>query len=168
MKKIIFILLPIFAFAAEVNIAESDIVYRSINFVIFVAILWYLLANPIKSALKARQDNIASQLSLVQEKLLQSKVAKEEALKSLENAKKRASDIIDNAKKEAIIIEQNMEKQYNSDVAILRRNYEERLNFEQKKMKKNIINEILDELLTQNHIKIDKKEYVDILLKRVA
>lgn len=168
MHKILFILLPAFAFAAEVDIANSDIVERTINFAIFVAILWYLLANRIKAALKARQDGISSQLNAVQDKLAQSNIKKEDALKSLEQSKQKAEDIISSAKKEALIIAQNIEEQCKNDIEILKKSHQELLNFEQKRMKKAVIDDILDELLIKNDIKLNKNDYIEILLKRVA
>ncbi|RAX54075.1 hypothetical protein CCY99_05180 [Helicobacter sp. 16-1353] len=168
MHKILFILLPVFAFAADVDIANSDIIERTINFAIFVAILWYLLANRIKSALKARQDGISSQLNAVQDKLAQSKAKKEDMLKSLEQSKQKAEEIVANAKKEAFIITQNIEEQCKNDIEILNKNHQELLSFEQKRMKKAVIDDILDELLIKNDVKLDKNDYIDILLKRVA
>lgn len=166
----IFLLLiaPIFLMGAEVDIKNSDIIERSINFIIFVAILWYLLKNRLKLALKDRQDKIASQLNAVQDRLNQSKIKKEEAMKSLEDSKKLAAEIIENAKKEASMITSNMQNQCKNDIAMIKKNHEELLSFEQKRMKRLVINEILDELLSDKNITLDKKDYINILTKRVA
>ncbi len=168
MYKVFLILLPALMFGNEVDIANSDIIERTINFIIFAVILWYLLANRLKTMLKARQDGISSQLNAVQEKLAQSQLKKEEALKALEAAKQQADDIINSAKKESIIITNHIEEQCNNDIEILKKNHQELLDFEQKKMKKAVINDVLDELLNNNNITLSKKDYIDILRKRVA
>lgn len=165
---LLFLIAPMLLMAAEVDIKNSDIIERTINFIIFVAILWYLLKNRIKIALKDRQDKIASQLNAVQDRLNQSKLKKEEAMKSLEDSKKLADEIIANAKKEASMIASNMQNQCKNDIAMIKKNHEELLSFEQKRMNRMVINEILDELLSDKNIALDKKDYINILTKRVA
>lgn len=159
---------PALLFASEVNIADTDIIERTINFAIFVVILWYLSANKIKQALKDRQKSIANQLNAVQDKLSQSRLKKEEALKALEETKQKAQEIILNAKKEAEIIASNINKQCATDIEIINRNHQERIEFEQKRMKKIVINDVIGELLSNNNMQLSKNDYIDILFKRVA
>ena len=166
--RILLLLMPLFAFGAEVSIENSDFVMRSVNFVIFVALLWWLVAKWIKGALKARQDNIASQLNAVQDKLAQSKAKKEVALKELEKSKSLAKDIVEGAKREANILRDGIALQCKNDSEMLRKSHAERLNFEQKRIKKAVIAEVLDELLADKNIALDKKAFVEILTKRVA
>ena len=168
MRLLYLFLLPISLMAAEVDIAESDIIERTINFVIFVVILWYFAANKIKIALQDRQNNIASKLNNVQDRLAQSQIKKEEALRELEESKQKAQEIIENDKKEANIMAGNMNEQCKNDIEIINRNHKEGMNFEQKRMKKAVIDDIINELLSNNNIQLNKKDYIDILLKRVA
>ena len=168
MKLFILAMLPMRVSASEVSIENSDFVMRSINFVIFAVILWWLVAKHIKNALKSRQDNISAQLNAVQDKLAQSRAKKENALKELEKSKILAQEIIDSAKKEAVILAQNIEIQCKNDTESLRKSHAERLNFEQKRAKQAVIAEILDELLNDKNIKLDKSAFVEILTKRVA
>lgn len=164
----ILIITPMLLLGNEIDIKHSDFIERTINFIIFVAILWYLLKNKIKFALKDRQDKIASQLNAVQDRLIQSKIKKEEAIKSLEDSKKFANEIIANAKKEANIITTNIQKQCKNDIAIINKHHQELLLFEQKRIKRMVISEVLDELLSDKNIKLDKKDYINILAKKVA
>ncbi|RDU58392.1 F0F1 ATP synthase subunit B [Helicobacter sp. MIT 99-5507] len=168
MKLLYLFLLPISLMASEVNIAESDIIERTINFVIFVVILWYFAANKIKMALQNRQNNIANQLDAVQDRLSQSQMKKEEALKALEKSKQNAKEIIENAKKEAEIIVNHINEQCKNDIETMNKNHKERINFEQKRMKNAVIDDIINELLSNNNITLNKKDYIDILLKRIA
>lgn len=56
MKKLFYFifLLPLCAFGASNGSGEYDIVPRTINFLIFVAILYYFVANPFKAFYKNR------------------------------------------------------------------------------------------------------------------
>lgn len=168
MIRILFLLMPLVAFSAEVSIESSDFVMRCVNFAIFVAILWWLLAKRLKNMLKDRQDSIAKKLNAVQEKLAESNAKKVEKLKELEQSKKLAKDIVANAKKEAEILTKNIQNQCKNDMEILQKAYIERLNFEQKRIKKSVVSEVLDEILSDKNITLDKKIFVEILTKRVA
>lgn len=54
MSKLFFIifLLPLYAFGASNGSGEYDIIPRTINFLIFVAILYYFVATPFKNFYK--------------------------------------------------------------------------------------------------------------------
>lgn len=166
--KILFMLMPLIAFGAEVSIENSDFVMRCVNFAIFVAILWWLLAKRLKNMLKERQVSIAKKLNAVQDKLAESNAKKVEKLQELEQSKKLAKDIVANAKKEAEILAKNIHNQCEKDMEILQKAYIERLNFEQKRVKKSVVSEVLDEILDDKNIALDKKIFVEILTKRVA
>lgn len=165
MKYLIF-MLPIFALGAEVNITDSDIIARTINFIIFFAICWYLIAGRLKSALSNRSQTIADRLSAVQKKLEESKLHKDEMLKKLDESKELAENIVESAIKEAQIITQNIESQLKNDIELLKKSHNERLNFEVKKMKKVVINEVIEEILSG--VSLDKKDYLHILNEKVA
>ncbi|EHK1837028.1 F0F1 ATP synthase subunit B, partial [Campylobacter jejuni] len=51
MSKLLFIifLLPLYAFGASNGSGEYDIIPRTINFLIFVGILYYFVATPFKN-----------------------------------------------------------------------------------------------------------------------
>ena len=73
---------PAMLFAAGEN-TNYDIIERTINFVIFFALVYYFAADAIKNTFKARRDEIANSLAKIQEKLQDSKKAKEKALNQL-------------------------------------------------------------------------------------
>lgn len=153
-------------FASAVDISKTDIVERSINFIIFIAILWYLLAGKLKAFFSARREKIAQRLSEVQEKLKIAKNNKEQALRKLEEAKEQASQILANAKKEAYLIAQKIEEQSSVDIEIMRKNSEILMEFEQRKMEKEVVDEVLQEVFAQS--KLNTTEYVNILEKKVV
>lgn len=147
---------------------ETDIVERTINFVIFVAILYYLAADKVKAIFAARQESIATELEKVQEKLKESKKAKEQAQKRLEESKRMAEDVILTAKKEVVLLTQKVEDSTKSDIENLIRQYNDSMEFEKRKAERAIIDEILAELFESDATKLDKAAYGEILLKKVA
>lgn len=73
------LLLPavMFASGAVEGEGKTDIVPRVINFAIFASILYYLLAKPLKEYFTGRTTEIADRLSSIQDKLKESKDAKD-------------------------------------------------------------------------------------------
>ncbi len=152
MKKLS-LLLGIFSVIAFANeAAHTDIIPRTINFLIFVAILWYLAGNKIINFFKQRKENIAKQFQEIEEKLKESK-AKKEALKAeLENAKIKAKEIIETAKKEAEILENKIKAQTEEEIKILQKQFEEFKKYETQKAKKEVVEAFLSETLKDIHI----------------
>ncbi len=67
MSKLLFIifLLPLYAFGASNGSGEYDIIPRTINFLIFVGILYYFVATPFKNFTKPYCKN-SSKLDEIQ------------------------------------------------------------------------------------------------------
>lgn len=156
------------ASASEVNIAQTDFSERVINFVIFLAILWYLGAHRLKALLQARRDGISKRFDEVQNKISAAKKAKEQAQKQLGEAQKRAADIIATAKKEAIVIAQKYEEQCSADIESMIKSNESLMFFEQRKAKVELVESVLKELFNSEVADINAEEYVRILSKKVA
>lgn len=152
--------------ASEVNIADTDMVARVINFVIFAVILWFLVAKRAKAFFGERRNKIADRLIEVQEKLKSAKNSKEQALRKLEDAKERAAEIVANAKKESYMIAQKIEEQSSIDIENMMKSTEALMAFEQKKMEKEVVSEILEEIFSES--KLNATEYVRILEKKVV
>lgn len=64
MSKLLFIifLLPLYAFGVSNGSGEYDIIPRTINFLIFVGILYYFVATPFKKFLQKPYCKISSKL----------------------------------------------------------------------------------------------------------
>ncbi|MGP1450745.1 MAG: F0F1 ATP synthase subunit B [Wolinella sp.] len=170
MKNILliaFALFPTIVLAAGSG-GETDIIERTINFVIFVAILYYLVADKIRAIFVARRDAISSELGRVQEKLEESRKIREQAQKHLEESRRMAEDMIATAKKEAILLSQKVEDGAKSDIENLIRQYNEAMEFEKRKVEREVVGEILSELFDSDVTKLDKVAYGEILLKKVA
>jgi len=167
MKKLALLigLFSTFALASEAA-AHTDIVPRTINFLIFVAILWYLAGNKIVNFFKQRKERIAKQFQEIEEKLKESKARKEALKAELENAKIKAKEIIENAKKEAELIDKKIKDQVEEEIKILQKQFEEYKKYETQKAKKEVVEIFLEETLKDIHI--SSEDAAKLILKKVA
>jgi len=147
---------------------ESDFFPRIINFTIFAALLYYLLANPIKAFFKGRSEGIAAQLKEIEEKLQAAKDEKKEAQVRLEESEKKADQIIADAKQEAVILAQKIAESNQNDLDNMVKQLEEKIALEERKSAREAIDEVLSENITNDDIMLDETKVVDIISKKVA
>jgi len=171
MKRILLLglaLAPVALFAQEGAETDYDIVQRTVNFIIFAGILWYLLADKIKAFFADRTLSIQAELDKVQETLKASEDKVNEAQKQLDDAKKLAAEIVENAKADIDSVKQKVSVAVDTDIANLEKNLEEMMKVETSKAKREVVAEILDELLKSDNIKLSQDELANIVLKKVA
>jgi len=147
---------------------ETDIFPRTINFIIFAAILYYLLADKIKAAYKGRISGIADRLSSIQVKVKESVDAKENAQAKVEEAKLSAKSLIESSKKEAQLLAKKVAKDNELEISNLEKGFEEKMQIERRKMAREIVSKVLDEMFEKDSVSIDKEELVKIVTKKVA
>jgi F-type H+-transporting ATPase subunit b len=85
------LLIPAVVFGSDSNTQEYDIIQRIVNFAIFAAIIYYLLADRLKAFFAGRTASIQAELDKVQDTLKQSEQKTKEAKESLDNAHKFAA-----------------------------------------------------------------------------
>ncbi len=147
---------------------ESDYWPRVINFTIFAALLWYLLANPIKNFFKGRSEGIAGQLREIEEKLQAAKEEKKEAQARLDESVKKAEQIIEDAKKEAVILAQKIAEANAQELEVMEKQFNEKIALEERKATREAIDEVLSENITTDDIMLDESKIVDIISRKVA
>ncbi|UPT77011.1 F0F1 ATP synthase subunit B [Sulfurovum sp. XGS-02] len=147
---------------------ESDFWPRVINFTIFAALLYYLIANPIKNFFKGRSEDIATQLNEIEKKLQAAKDEKKEAQNRLDESKKRAEEILADAKAEAILLAEKIATANQNELALLDKQLEEKMSLEERKAAREAIDEILSENITADDIMLDEAKVVEIISKKVA
>ena len=170
MKRILLLglaLVPV-ALLANEGAVETDLIQRTVNFIIFAGILWYLLADKIKAFFAERSLSIQGELDKVQDTLKASQDKVKDAQKKLEEAKKIATEIIDGAKADIDSVKQKVATAVDSDIVNLNKNLEEMMKVEISKAKKEVVTEVLEELLSSDNIKLTQNELVNIVLKKVA
>ncbi|MGB5920148.1 F0F1 ATP synthase subunit B [Arcobacter sp.] len=170
MNKLLLTLLALapVALFANSNGAETDIIQRTVNFVIFAGILWYLLADKIKAFFANRTLEIQSELDKVQDTLKASQSKIDEAAVKLEQAKKLAAETVELAKSEVGALKQKVADAVDHDIAQLNRNFDEKIEVETKKVQRQVVEEILEELFKSENIALSQDELASIILKKVA
>ncbi|MEA2111877.1 MAG: F0F1 ATP synthase subunit B [Campylobacterota bacterium] len=146
----------------------TDIVQRTVNFIIFAGIIYYLLAEPIKGYFVGRSADIASELEKVQDKLRESKEAKEAVQAEIEEAQKFAVELQETAKKENIILNDKIVAQCESDLENMGKHHVALMELEQRKMVRNSVDEIMSEILNEDSSGFDKDTMAKIIMKKVA
>lgn len=147
---------------------ESDFWPRVINFTIFAALLWYLLANPIKDFFSGRSEGIASQLKEIEEKLQAAKEQKKEAQARLDESITKAEQIIEDAKKEAVILARKIAEANTQELEAMEKQHAEKIALEERKATREAIDEVLSENITTEDIMLDEAKVVDIISRKVA
>jgi F-type H+-transporting ATPase subunit b len=147
---------------------ESDFWPRVVNFTIFAALLWYLLASPIKEFFVGRSEGISSQLKEIEEKLQAAKEEKKEAQARLEESLKKAEEIIEDAKKEAVILAKKIAEANAQELEVMEKQFAEKIALEERNATREAIDEVLSENITTDDIMLDEAKVVDIISKKVA
>ena len=170
MKKMLFIILALspLALLANDHNAQTDIIQRTVNFVIFAAIIYYLLADKMKAYFSDRTKGIQAQLDKVQSTLEESKKKVQDAKDELENSKKIANELVNDANSDINSIKSKISDAFDSEILNLTSSFDGKLAIETKKMKKQIVAEVLEELLSDDNISIKQDDLVNIILKKVA
>jgi F-type H+-transporting ATPase subunit b len=157
-----------YALASDVEHADTDIIQRTVNFLLFAGLVWYLVAEPAKNYFASRSQAIANDLKKVQEKLNESIALKKEALVRISEAEKFAEELLKSSKKENKIINDNIMNQCDFDLETLAKHSVSLMKFEQRSMVRNVVEDIIKETLSQTSESFDKVAMANILLKKVA
>ena len=170
MSRIIVLMLMIstIALASSAEHAETDIIQRTVNFLLFAGLIWYLVAEPAKNYFASRSQDIADEMQKVQDKLKESVTLKKEALSKISDAEKFAEDLVVSSKKENKIINDNIMVQCEVDLEILNKHQKNLMDFEQRKMVRNVVEDTLNEVLSQSGEDFDKEAMANVILKKVA
>ena len=169
MKKMLFVVLvlsPLAVFANE-NV-ETDIIPRVVNFAIFSAIVYFLLADKLKVFFADRTKGIQKELDDVQKALEESKKKVEDAKAELEKAEQLAIELVSDAKKDIENIKEKISVGFDLEVNNLSKSFDDKLLIETKKAKSLIVDEILNELLSNENMSISQDDLVNIILKKVS
>jgi len=165
---VIMLMISTFALASDVEHGSTDIVQRTVNFVLFAGLVWYLVAQPVKNYFASRSQAIADDLKRVQERLNESISLKKEALSKISEAEKFAEQLLKSSKKENKIVNDNIMSQCDTELQAVHKQYLSLIEFEQRNMVRNVVEAIIKETLKQSSETFDKKAMANVLLKKVA
>ena len=171
MSRILLLIIMISTYALASSGAEgggTDIVQRTVNFLLFFGLIWYLIAEPAKNYFAARSQGIADELQKVQDKLGESVSLKKEALAKISDAEKFAEELVTVSKKENKIINDNIMLQCEADLETVTKQNNSLMEFEQRKMVRTVVEVIMTEVLSQSSESFDKEAMASVILKKVA
>ena len=169
LKYFLLILAPVIVLGSEAaSKTGTDIIPRTLNFLIFASILYYLVADAAKNFYFDRKNSIASKLDSIQMKLKESNSKKENALQKVEEAKVSARILVDTAKKEAVILGEKIAMEAEQEIENLQKTLHDKVSIEERKMQRHVVNEVLDDLFKEGSIALDHNEMVKIINKKVA
>jgi F-type H+-transporting ATPase subunit b len=155
------------ALASEAG-GETDIIQRTVNFLLFAGLIWYLIAEPVKNYFNARSESVADELKKVQDKLNETISLKKEALAKISDAEKFAEELVVSSKKENKVINDNIMAQCEIELENLSTQNASLMDFEQRKMVRNVVEEVIEKVLSESGDSFDKKAMADVILKKVA
>ncbi len=156
------------ALASGAESEGTDIVQRTVNFLLFAGLIWYLVAEPVKNYFASRSQGIADELQKVQDKLNETIALKKEALAKISDAEKFAEELIVSSKKENKIINDNMMAQCEVELETLVKQNATLTEFEQRRMVRTVVEDVLNEVLSQSGDSFDKEAMANVILKKVA
>ena len=171
MNKILLliVMMSTYALASETgHEAATDIVQRTVNFLLFAGLVWYLVGEPTKNYFTSRSQAIADELTKVQDKLNESISVKKEALAKISDAEKFAEELAVISKKENKILNDNIITQCDVDIEILSKHAIATRDLEQRKMIRGVVESVLKETLSQSSDDFDKEAMANVILKKVA
>jgi len=165
---VLLLMISTYALASEVKDGGSDIVQRTVNFILFAGLVWYLVGEPIKKYFTSRSQGIADELKKVQEKLDESIALKKEALAKISDAEKFAQELAESSKKENKMIYDALLAQGETELETLTKQNISKKEFEERKMVREVVEEIVTETLSQSADSFDKEAMANVILKKVA
>ena len=156
------------ALASSTEHASTDIVQRTVNFLLFAGLIWYLVAEPAKNYFASRSQEIEDEMQKIQDKLKETIALKKDAQSKIVDAEKFAADLLVSSKKENKILNDNIMSQCDVDLDLLGKQQVNLMDFEQRKMVRSVVEVTLDEVLTQASDSFDKEAMANVILKKVA
>jgi len=170
MKKILFtlsVVIPASLFANDANV-ETDILERTVNFLIFAAIIYYLLSDKLKAFFVGRTESIQSELDKVQDILKESDKKLVDAKQEVKDAKKVAEELVSIATSEVDAIKTKIEVAAEQEITALSKSFDDKTELEVRKVKKEVVENVLNQLLSNDNIALSEKDIANIILKKVA
>lgn len=163
------LLLSAYLFGSDAHAEGStDIIQRTVNFLIFAGILFYILAEPLKNYFGGRSAAIASELEKVQERLRESKRLKEAAEQKVEDAERFAAELAESSKKENKILSDKILTQCEQELEVIAKQNNALMELEKRKMVREVVSEVMNDVMNSTENALGKEAMTEILKKKVA
>lgn len=163
------LLLSAYLFGSDAHAEGStDIIQRTVNFLIFAGILFYILAEPLKNYFGGRSAGIANELEKVQERLRESKRLKEAAEQKVEDAERFAAELAESSKKENKILSDKILAQCEQELEVIGKQNNALMELEKRKMVREVVSEVMNDVMNSSDNALGKEAMTEILKKKVV
>lgn len=147
---------------------STDIIPRTVNFLIFAGLAYYLLADKIKGFFTQRSASIAAEFESAQAKLRDSLSVKEEAANALEESKKTAQDVLKSCDHEAELLVKRIEDMASRDGESLEKHAQEAMVNQKRKLLQTTVTEVLNEAIVVSDVTLTPSDLANKLQGKVA
>jgi len=148
---------------------EYDIGPRVFNFVIFVAILYYLVFDKLVAFLRGRTKDIDDKFKAGEIELEALKIEKNSSQDKIEEANKKSKEIIEDAKKTSESLVKNIENSINDKIKNVEHTYEQRAEFDNKKAASLAVEDVLTSVVFKPALdELSQESIMEIIKKKVA
>jgi F-type H+-transporting ATPase subunit b len=147
---------------------DTDIAPRTLNFVIFAAILYYLIADPIKAFFVERKAKITSALEMRESKLKAAKSAVVDAEQYLVDSKKLADELLKTANSDVVLLKERAKQAALNEIATLEKQFNDDCELMKKKTVMRAVEEELSQIFTIKGYGVSDQEFAQIFAKKVA
>ena len=127
-----------------------------------------LLVTRLKHFFVNRSAAIQADLQRVQDRVKESKLAKQNGEKKVDEAKKIAADFLATSKKEGVLLNEKINEQMLVDLQSIETQHKSLMTFEQREMVSTVVEELMGDILSDENIPLDNDLITDIMLKKVA
>jgi len=155
-------------FASGGGHGETDIIPRTVNFLIFAALAYYLLAEKIKAFFAGRTASIAKAYEDAENKIKEAKAALNEAKAKKEEVTKLANELTASAKTDAVIQAKKIAEHAEEECARIKKAAEDEISMLRKKAIIDTVEEAIGEVIDKEGFGVDDKDFAKIIAKRVA
>ena len=150
------------------DLSTTDFIPRVVNFIIFVSILYYILADKIRDFLKGSTEEVQKRLQEATSKLDASKKQKSNASNKVHESEKLALEIIKQAKDEGKIIAKQYSEQTKRMMSTIKKNHEEIMMLDSKKVQREVSKEILEQVIDESLDSLSQAQMIQILNQQIA
>ncbi len=164
----VLLLASVAVFASGSGHTETDIIPRAVNFLIFAALAYYLLADKLKAFFSGRTASIAKAYEDAENKIKEAKAALNEAKAKKEEAAKIANELVVSAKSDAILQVKKIAEHGDEEVVRIKKAADEEMLMLRKKAIVDVVESTMDEIITKDGFGVADKDFAKIIAKRVA
>ncbi|MDD3466427.1 MAG: hypothetical protein PHE67_04680 [Campylobacterales bacterium] len=147
---------------------QTDIIPRAVNFLIFAALAYYLLAEKLKLFFAGRSASIAKAYEEAENKIKDAKAALSEAKAKKEEASKLASELLSSAKADSLVQAKKIAENAEEEVARIKKAAEDEKSMLKKKAITETVEEAMAEVIDKEGFGVDDKDFAKIIAKKVA